>query len=250
MGLSYLWIIKIQKIVRIKPYTIEVMKLLLAEDNEKLGKLTAESLRLSGHVVELVGTAADALHMAGVETYDVIILDRMLPGNQDGLDVCARLRTQGQHTPILMLTALGSIERRLEGFEQGADDYLAKPFDMRELIARVVALARRPQDTPAAVLEISNVRINLPKRYVTVREQEIRLSKRLWGLLEYMALHRGQTISKDKLIDHVWGMDRDVLENTVEATIRKLRSKLHDDEGAIIQTVHGFGYRLRRDYTK
>jgi two-component system, OmpR family, response regulator len=222
------------------------VKILLVEDNEKLGRLTAESLRLSGHVVELVTAADQALHMAEVEAYDVIILDRMLPGDQDGLDICVHLRAQGNSTPILMLTALGGIERRLEGFEQGADDYLAKPFDIRELIARVTTLARRPNEMPtAAVVKVGDVSINLSKKQATVQGQDVHLSKRLWVLLEYLALHRGQTISKDKLIDHVWGMDSDVLENTVEATIRKVRSKLGDEQGDIIQTVHGFGYRLK-----
>ncbi|HJQ08626.1 MAG TPA: response regulator transcription factor, partial [Candidatus Saccharimonadales bacterium] len=218
----------------------------LAEDNDKLGKLTAESLRLSGQVVELAATAEDAEHLAEVETYDVIILDRMLPNDQDGLNVCARLRKAGNSTPVLILTALGNVERRLEGFEQGADDYLAKPFDMRELIARITALARRPKATATpSVIEIGEVTINLSQKQVLVRGEEVHLGKRLWALLEYLALHRGKTISKDMLIDHVWGRDSDVLENAVEAAVRKIRRSLGDDQGDIIQTIHGFGYRLK-----
>jgi two-component system OmpR family response regulator len=222
------------------------VKVLLVEDNEKLGRLTAESLRLHGHIVELVSTAESALYLVQVEPYDVIVLDRMLPNGQDGLEVCARLRAQGIATPVLILTALGGVARRLEGFEQGADDYLAKPFDMRELVARVTAIARRPKEIPAhVIIDAGRTSINLSRRRVTTQDLEVHLSKRLWALLEYLALHRGQTIAKDTLIYHVWGVESEVLENSVEAAIRKLRQRLGDEKGEVIQTVHGFGYRLK-----
>jgi len=145
-----------------------------------------------------------------------------------------------------MLSALGGVGRRIEGFEAGADDYLAKPFDMRELIARVTALIRRSKDVPAGtMISVGQLQVNLPKRTVSIDGQEVRLSKRLWQLLEYLALHQGQAISKERLIDRVWGHERDVLENTVEAAIRKLRQKLKDPKGDIIQTIHGLGYRLK-----
>lgn len=221
------------------------MKVLLVEDTEKLAALIEENLRLKAYVVETVATADDALRYAEADTYDVIILDRMLPDGQDGLEVCEKLRKRGDQTPILMLTALGSVEHRVEGFSGGADDYLPKPFDMRELLARVSALARR-KETPAPTLVTSgNITINLSKQEVLVNDQAEQLSKRLWRLLEYLALHQGQTVSKDMLIDRVWGMESDVLENAVEAAVRKLRQKLGDDKGAIIETVHGFGYRLK-----
>lgn len=235
-----------QKIVSVTLYTVNV-KILLVEDTEKLARLIVENLRLNGHVVETTKTAGDALHLAEVEKYDVIILDRMLPDGVDGLEVCARLRANDNTTPILMLTALGGVDRRVEGFENGVDDYLPKPFDMRELLARVSALMRRNRETPVkVVVNAGHVSINLPKRLVFVDEKEVVLSKRLWRLLEYLALHRGETTSKEILIDRVWGTDSDVLENAVEAAIRNLRRKLGDEKGAIIQTVHGFGYRLRR----
>lgn len=221
------------------------MKVLLVEDTEKLAMLIAESLRLQGYVIEAVETAEDAIRYAEVDSYDVIILDRMLPGDQDGLEVCEKLRKRGDHTPILMLTALGSVEHKMEGFGGGADDYLAKPFDMRELLARVSAMTRR-KETPVPTVVISgNISINLSKQQVMVDGKEVAISKRLWRLLEYLALHPGQTISKETLIDRVWGMDSDVLENAVEAAVRKLRQKLDDDKGEIIQTVHGFGYKLK-----
>lgn len=223
------------------------MKVLLVEDTEKLAALIEENLRLKAYVVETVATADDALRYAEADIYDVIILDRMLPDGQDGLEVCEKLRKSGDQTPILMLTALGSIEHRVEGFSGGADDYLPKPFDMRELLARVSALARRKQTPASTIVSIDNITINLSKQEVLVNDQQITLSKRLWRLLEYLAMHQGQTVSKDTLIDRVWGMDSDVLENAVEAAVRKLRQKLNDDKGETIQTVHGFGYRLKNN---
>lgn len=222
------------------------MKVLLVEDTEKLAALIEENLRLKAYVVETVATADDALRYAEADIYDVIILDRMLPDGQDGLEVCEKLRKSGDQTPILMLTALGSVEHRVEGFSGGADDYLPKPFDMRELLARVSALARRKQTPASIIVSIDNITINLSKQEVLVNDQQITLSKRLWRLLEYLAMHQGQTVSKDTLIDRVWGMDSDVLENAVEAAVRKLRQKLNDDKGETIQTAHGFGYRLKK----
>jgi len=222
------------------------MKVLLVEDTEKLSQLIAENLQSNGYVVETAETAEDALYFTEVEKYDAIILDRMLPNNQDGVEVCNTLRSRNDPTPVLMLTALGTVERKMEGFASGADDYLAKPFDMRELLARVSALTRRSSDTPTPVfVSVGDVDINLSKRQVNLRGKEVALSKRLWRLLEYLALHRGQAISKEILIDHVWGINKDVLENTVEVAIRNLRQKLNDPKGDIIQTVYGFGYRLK-----
>lgn len=221
------------------------MKVLLVEDTEKLAALIEENLRFKAYVVETVATADDALRYAEADTYDVIILDRMLPDGRDGLEVCEKLRKRGNQTPILMLTALGSVEHRVEGFSGGADDYLPKPFDMRELLARVPALARRKETPVPTLITSGNVTINLSKQEVLVNDQVVQLSKRLWRLLEYLALHQGQTVSKEMLIDRVWGMESDVLENAVEAAIRKLRQKLSDDKGTIIETIHGFGYRLK-----
>lgn len=233
-----------QKLVSWLLYT-ETVKVLLVEDNHKLAALIAENLHLQGYVVETIETAEDALRFTEADTYDVIILDRMLPDHQDGLDVCEKLRKRGDQTPILMLTALGNVEHKMEGFSGGADDYLAKPFDMRELLARVSALARRKETPTSTIVTIGTITINLSKQDVSVNDRQVTLSKRLWRLLEYLALHQGQTVSKDTLIDRVWGMDSDVLENAVEAAVRKLRQKLGDDKGETIQTVHGFGYRLK-----
>lgn len=222
------------------------MKVLFVEDNLRLASLTTEGLRLLHFIVDATDTAEQALYLTSVETYDVIVLDRMLPGNQDGLDVCKKLRERGNTTPILLLTALGDLNQRVAGLSGGADDYLVKPFALAELAARIKALSRRKtsDNTASTVIKINNYSINIPAQKVLKDNREIHLSKRLWSLLEYLALHRGQTINKARLIDHVWGVDRDILDNTVEASIWHLRQKLGDKKGDIIQTVHGFGYRI------
>lgn len=220
------------------------MKILYVEDNEKLARLTAENLRLNGHVIELIHDLETAQHYTQVDDYDVIILDRMLPGNQDGLTLCDELRKRGDSTPVIMLTALGDVDHRVLGFKRGADDYLIKPFSSDELLMRIKAVTRRVSQTSAIIQVGKDITINLPMREVLRKRERITLSKRLWSLLEYFLLHPNRTISKEQLIDRVWGVDSDVLENTVEVAIKKLRVKLHDEKGNIIQTVHGFGYRF------
>lgn len=220
------------------------MKILYVEDNEKLARLTAENLRLSGHIVELVHDLETSLHYTRVDRYEVIILDRMLPGGQDGLLLCAELRKRGDTTPVIVLTALGNVDHRVLGFKNGADDYLTKPFNFSELLMRIKAVTRRASQTPATVIIGENITINLPMREVFYKGERINLSQRLWSLLEYFLLHQNQTTSKERLIDRVWGVDSGVLENTVEVAVKKLRVKLHDEKGRLIQTVHGFGYRL------
>lgn len=220
------------------------MKILYAEDNDKIARLTSESLRLYGHVVELAHTYEDACFAAEQDTHDLIILDRMLPGGKDGLDLCKHLRAGGNATPILMLTALSGSDNRIHGYKTGADDYLEKPFKIKELLARMEALVRRTAQAPTIVQIGADIVVDVAGRTVTVAGQGVRLSKRVWGLLEYLLLHQGQIVSKEMLIDRVWGMDSDVLANTVEATVRQLRLRLGASGAAHIQTVHGFGYRL------
>jgi DNA-binding response OmpR family regulator len=223
---------------------VYIVKILYVEDNEKLARLTAENLRLSGHIVELVHDLETSLHYTRVDRYEVIILDRMLPGGQDGLLLCAELRKRGDTTPVIVLTALGNVDHRVLGFKNGADDYLTKPFNFSELLMRIKAVTRRASQTPATVIIGENITINLPMREVFYKGERINLSQRLWSLLEYFLLHQNQTTSKERLIDRVWGVDSGVLENTVEVAVKKLRVKLHDEKGRLIQTVHGFGYRL------
>ena len=222
------------------------MKILLVEDEAKLGRAIKRGLEQDGYAVDLLATAEDGLAYAETETYDVILLDRMLPGGADGLDICKALRKKGNTTPTLMLTARGEIDDKVFGLDSGADDYLVKPFDFDELLARVRALARRPPEAVPLVVVAGPIRIDTALKRVSVRGKEVRLSKKEYALLEYLAHHPKQISSKDHLIEHVWNFEADVLPNTVEVFIRGIRTKIDDPKkDSLIETVRGFGYRLR-----
>jgi DNA-binding response OmpR family regulator len=218
------------------------MRVLVVEDEIKLGTAIKRGLEQEGYAVDLLHDAEDGLAYAETEEYDMIVLDRMLPGGKDGLDICKALRTAGNSTPVLMLTARDAIADRVEGLDTGADDYLVKPFDFDELLARLRALQRRPKDARDAILTFGDCTLNTTEKSVTKAGQLVSLSRKEYALLEYLAQNAGRTLSKEQLIQHVWDFDADILPNTVEVFVRSLRRKLGDDT---IQTVRGFGYRLK-----
>jgi DNA-binding response OmpR family regulator len=170
-------------------------------------------------------------------------LDRMLPDGKDGLDICRKLRQNGNNTPVLMLTARDAISDRVGGLNDGADDYLIKPFSFDELIARLRALQRRPQEVIETNLQFGNITMSTVSKTVANGHKEVRLSRKEYALLEYLAHNPGQTLSKDQIINHVWDFDADILPNTVEVFVRSLRKKLGADT---IETIRGFGYRIRQ----
>lgn len=224
------------------------MKLLVVEDEVKLGRAIKAGLEQDGYAVDLQHTADDGLAYAETESYDVIILDRMLPGGRDGLEICRQLRTAGNSTPVLMLTAKGELADKVHGLDQGADDYLVKPFEFDELLARIRALVRRPQQAVGVHIRVGDLAIDTAAKLVQVQGHPVKLSKKEYALLEYLAHHAGQVSSKDQLIEHVWDFDSDILPNTVEVFIRSLRKKIDPTHGpSFIETVRGFGYRLRSD---
>ena len=222
------------------------MKLLVVEDEVKLGRAIKAGLEQDGYAVDLQHTADDGLAYAETESYDVIILDRMLPGGRDGLEICRQLRTAGNSTPVLMLTAKGELADKVHGLDQGADDYLVKPFEFDELLARIRALVRRPQQAVGVHIHVGDLAIDTAAKQVQVQGHPVKLSKKEYALLEYLAHHAGQVVSKDQLIEHVWDFESDILPNTVEVFIRSLRKKI-DHGPSYIETVRGFGYRLRSD---
>jgi two-component system OmpR family response regulator len=227
------------------------MKLLVVEDEAKLGRAIKSGLEQDGYAVDLLTTADEGLAYAETESYDVIILDRMLPGGKDGLDICRSLRKSGNTTPVLMLTARGELRDKVEGLDEGADDYLVKPFAFDELIARIRALQRRPISSVKLLIEAGPVKIDTSIKQVTVRGNPVKLSKKEYTLLEYLAHHSDQISSKDQIIEHVWNFESDILPNTVEVFIRGLRLKLDTPgEESVIETVRGFGYRLRDNKTE
>jgi len=194
-----------------------------------------------------VSDADSGLSAAVDPDYDLIILDRMLPGSFEGVELCRRVRESGVHTPILMLTARGEVDDKVEGLQSGADDYLAKPFSMKELIVRVQVLLRRSPQTNGPVIKLDDLEVNVGTFSVKRNGVEIELSAREFKLLTYLLHHQGQTLSKDKIISHVWDGDSLVVPNTVEVYVGYLRKKIDrafPKSPKLIHTMHGFGYRI------
>lgn len=222
------------------------MKILVIEDEHRIAHYIKKGLELQSHRVDVAYDGETGYDLAANEPYDVIILDRMLP-QLDGLSICKQLRQQNLHTPILMLTAKSQVGDRVEGLEAGADDYLIKPFAFSELVARIKALARRPQQTIDAVLSFDNLELNTNTFEVKRNGTIITLSRTEFALLEFLLRHPNQIISKDQLTQQVWTYDSDVLANTAQVYIGYLRKKVDrafPQEKNLIHTIRGFGYKL------
>jgi two-component system OmpR family response regulator len=222
------------------------MKLLIVEDDKEAAAYLKRALSEVGHTVDAVSTGRNGLMLAAGETYDVIILDRMLP-EIDGLAILRTIRASGVKTPVLLLTALGGIDDRVEGLEAGGDDYLVKPFALAELLARVNALARRPPTQEVRTeLSVADLRLDLLKRTVTRGGQRIELQPREFQLLEYLLRHAGRVVTRTMLLESVWDFHFDPKTNIVETHMSRLRGKV--DRGhahELIHTVRGAGYVLR-----
>jgi len=222
------------------------MKLLIVEDDKEAAGYLKRALSEAGHAVDYAAAGRDGLMLAVGETYDVIILDRMLP-EIDGLAILRTLRASSVKTPVLLLTALGGIDDRVEGLEAGGDDYLVKPFAFAELLARVNALARRPptQDM-APELAVADLRLNIVKRTVTRGGRRIDLQPREFQLLEYLLRHAGRVVTRTMLLESVWDFHFDPKTNIVETHMSRLRGKVDRGHGSeLIHTVRGAGYILR-----
>lgn len=221
------------------------MKLLIVEDDDTTGAYIARGLREEGHVVDLMVEGRAGLIAATSGCYDVLILDRMLP-EVDGLTLLKTLRGAGNTTPVLLLTALGDVEDRIEGLHAGADDYLAKPFVFGELSARVAALARRPQALEAeAILRAEDLEMNLIARKVTRGAVEIDLLPREFALLEHLLRRKGRVQTRTMLLESVWDIGFDPGTNVVETHISRLRAKVDKPfDQELIETVRGAGYRI------
>ena len=222
------------------------MKILLVEDEHKIANALKPGFKQERYNVEICYDGDDGLSAALGDEYDVIILDRMLPGAMDGVEICKSIRAKGIQTPILMLTAKGQVKDKVSGLNAGADDYLVKPFSFEELLARVRALLRRPQDNIGNVLRVEDLTLDTLSYEVTRGNIPISLSSTEFALLEYLMRNYGRVLSKANIINHVWDFDADVLPNTVEAYIGYLRNKIDKpfDGPELIQTVRGFGYKL------
>ncbi|HEX8182228.1 MAG TPA: response regulator transcription factor [Candidatus Saccharimonadales bacterium] len=222
------------------------MRILVVEDEVKIASAVKRGLELQGYAVDMVHDGDAGYAYASSDDYDLIVLDRMLPG-MDGTALCQKLRADGVHTPVLMLTARGTIGDKVEGLNSGADDYLVKPFSFDELTARVRALLRRPATSTGTILKVDTLEFD-PVAYTAHRAgQPIKLSHKEFLLLEYFMHHAGQIITKDSLIAHIWNEEADILPNTVEVYIGYLRTKIDrafPDEKPLLHTRRGFGYIL------
>jgi two-component system, OmpR family, response regulator len=220
------------------------MRLLVVEDEQRLAVGLRKGLEAEGFAVDVVHNGTDGIWMARENPFDAIILDVMLPG-ANGYQVCRTLRSEGNWTPILMLTAKDGVWDQVEGLDTGADDYLTKPFSYAVLIARLRALRRRGAPVRPTVLEAGELRLDPATRRVWLRGEQIALTRREFAILEYLLHHPDEVMSKRDILDHVWDFDFDGDPNIVEVYVRRLRNKLHwPGDGPVIETVRGAGYRL------
>jgi two-component system OmpR family response regulator len=221
------------------------MRILVAEDEHRIAQAIREGLEQESYAVDVVHDGEAAYNSAHYEEYDLLILDVMMP-HLTGFEVAAKLRADGKHTPILLLTAKDQSRDIVHGLDSGADDYLAKPFSFEVLLARIRALLRRPEYTVGEVLTADDLTLNPSSHEVKRGKTNIQLSGKEYALLEYMLRHKGQVLSKEKLIAHVWDFDADVLPNNVEVFVAYLRNKIDKPfkRSPLIETVRGFGYRI------
>lgn len=221
------------------------MKLLVLEDDKTTGPYIAEGLREEGHSVDLFANGADGLVQAMVGTYDVLIVDRMMPG-LDGISLVKTLRGAKNRTPVLFLTAMGGVDDRIEGLNAGGDDYLIKPFAFGELSARINALGRRPQMTEEpTVLRARDLELNLLTRKVTRAGQSIDLLPREFALLEVLLRRKGRVQTRTMLLESVWDIHFDPQTNVVETHVSRLRAKVDKPfDVDLIETLRGSGYRI------
>ncbi|MEO6874885.1 MAG: response regulator transcription factor [Opitutaceae bacterium] len=220
------------------------MRLLLVEDSPRLQRGVATTLRRSGYAVDVAGDGEEGLWLIESNSYDVIILDIMLP-KLDGLTVLRRMREAGRKDHVLLLTARDTVADRVDGLRQGADDYLIKPFDLEELLARVEALCRRVYGHKEAVIKVGALRIDTRTRQVSCHAQPIELTARDYSLLEYLACRSGEVISRTEIEEHICGGESDPMSNVVDSAICVLRKKLTDGQvPPLIHTRRGQGYIL------
>lgn len=221
------------------------MRILIVEDERKIARALGRALKNEKYAVDISYDGTDAYAMAEMIDYDLLILDRMIPGDYDGLSLTKKLREEGKNVPILLLTALGATQDKTEGLDGGADDYLTKPFALDELLARVRALLRRPQTSVETVLRVADLSLDLNTHEVLRNNQKIELTNKEFSLLEYLVRNTGRPVSKEQIIAHVWDYDADILPNNIEVYISYLREKVDKPfKDKLIKTVRGLGYKI------
>ena len=220
---------------------LDAVKILVVEDNKKLARFLLRALLEEGYVVDLVGDGLTAIDQIQAIAYDLVILDWMLPGS-DGLSVCRSVRARGSQVPIIMLTARAEVPERIAGLDAGADDYLPKPFDLGELLARVRARGRRVGGA-AEVVRVGSLLVDRADRRATIEGRKLDLTPRELSLLAYLAREAGRVVPRTELLSKVWETAFDPSSNVVEVHVKNLRDKL-GTHAAMIETVRGVGYRM------
>ena len=221
--------------------------LLLVEDDRKLVRALERGLAREGYAVDIAYTGEEALERVSGRTYDAVVLDVMLPG-ADGFEVCEALRQQQPKLPVLMLTARSEVADRIRGLDAGADDYLVKPFDFGELLARLRALGRRSQSERGPLVEVGELRLDAATRTVTRAGLQVELTAREFEVLELLARHDGHVVSRRQMLEQIWDGDDDGSPNVVDVYVGYLRKKLEDPSGRqLIRTVRGVGFILESE---
>jgi len=217
------------------------MRILIIEDEVKIARSLEKGLRAEGYVVDVAFDGDEAMALVIATSYDLVLLDWMIPGTSDGPALVSQWRANHKQMPILMLTARSAIGDRVAGLDAGADDYLSKPFSFDELLARVRALLRRPQEHNGNTLESGGLKMDIVGKTVSLDDAPVHLTAKEFQLVEYLLRHKGEVISKDQILDHVWSDEERVQHNTVETFVANVRKKIGNH---IIQTVRGYGYKI------
>jgi DNA-binding response OmpR family regulator len=220
------------------------MRLLVVEDDPRLSDVLVRGLREAGYAVDAVGDGEAALYQVAINSYDAVVLDVMIPGI-DGFEVCRRIRLDQSSVPVLMLTARDAVDDRIHGLDSGADDYLTKPFDFGELLARVRALLRRAPVVVAPTLRVGDLAIDTTSHRVYRADEEVVLTSKEYALLEYLVRNAGRVITRDEIAEHVWDEHFDRFSNLIEVYVNRLRRKIDRTEPHLIVTRRNEGYMLR-----
>lgn len=219
------------------------MKILVVEDEQKIARSLKKGLSAEGYIVDVAEEGDTAERLVKDGNYDLVILDWMIPGRYDGPGLIGIWRERGEQLPILMLTARTTIGDKVQGLDIGADDYLLKPFSYDELLARIRALLRRPKAHSGNILAANQLQLNTISKEVNYHKDIVNLTAKEFQLMEYLLRHRGEVLSKEQLLDHVWADEARVQHNTVETFVANLRKKIGPGE-AVIKTVRGYGYKV------